>query len=93
MLEDCAGKIRGLFCLAQGYRFLGVDRAALAQGTVEAEEAHKAMGEVPEAVLTGERRALLRPRKAPFAGPEDRLHPVVSPSPESPRPEPDAGAD
>ncbi|MEA3275562.1 MAG: TIGR03761 family integrating conjugative element protein [Pseudomonadota bacterium] len=87
LLGCCAGKIRGLFCLPQGYRFLGVDRSALAQGTAKAEQARKAMGEVPEDVLSGERRAPLGPRSTPFAGQvprNPRLHPVVSPSPESP---------
>ena len=47
LLGQCAGKIRGVFCVPQGYRFLGVDRSVLAQGTAVAEQAHKAMGEVP----------------------------------------------
>ena len=96
LLGHCAGKIRGLFCVPQGYRFLGVDRAALAQGTAKAEQARKAMGEVPEDVLTGERRPPLGPRKAPFPGPvpgNPRLHPVVAPSAESPVGEADAGGD
>ncbi len=94
LLGQCAGKIRGVFCVPQGYRFLGVDRSALAQGTAVAEQAHKAMGEVPKNVLTGERRPPLGPRKAPFPGPvpgNPRLHPVVSPSAESPVCEADAG--
>lgn len=86
LLGRCAGKIRGLFCVPQGYRFLGVDRSALARGTAVAEQARKAMGEVPQEVMTGERRPPLGPRKAPFPGQvpgNPRLHPVVSPSPES----------
>ncbi len=68
LLGHCAGKIRALFCVPLGYRFLGVDRAALALGTALAEQVRKAMGEVPEAVLTGERRPPLGPRKALFPG-------------------------
>jgi hypothetical protein len=96
LLGQCAGKIRGLFCVPLGYRFLGVDRSALAQRTALAEQARKAMGEVPEDILTGERRPPLGPRKAPFPGPvpgNPRLHPVGAPSDESPVCEADAGGD
>ncbi len=96
LLGQCAGKLRALFCVPIGYRFLGVDRAAVAQGTAVAVQARKIMGEVPEDVLTGERRPPLGPRKAPFPGPvpgNPRLHPVVSPSAESPVCEADAGVD
>jgi integrating conjugative element protein (TIGR03761 family) len=90
LLGLCAGKIRGLFCLPQGYRFLGIDREALAQGTAKAERARKAMGEVPADVLSEDRRAVLAPRKTPVAGRipgNPRLHPMVSRSPESQGPE------
>jgi integrating conjugative element protein (TIGR03761 family) len=96
LLGQCAGKIRGLFSVPQGYRFLGVDRAALAQGTAVAEQARKTLGEVPQEVLTGERRPPLGPRKAPFPGPVPghlRLHPVAAPSGESPAGEADDGGD
>ncbi len=96
LLGQCAGKLRGLFCVPLGYRFLGVDRTSLAQGTAAAAQARMAMGEVPEDVLTGERRPPLGPRKAPFPGPapgNPRLHPVVAPSGESPVGEADAGGD
>ena len=65
----------------------GVDRAALAQGTAKAELARKAMGPVPEEIVTGERRPPFVPRKAPPPGPipgNPGLHPVLDPSPESP---------
>jgi integrating conjugative element protein (TIGR03761 family) len=87
LLGRCAGKIRGLFCLPQGYRFLGIDRETLAQGTAKVEQARKAMGEVPEDVLSGERRAGLAPKKISIAGRipgYPRLHSVVPRSPESP---------
>ena len=87
LLGRCAGKVRGLFCLPQGYRFLGIDRETLAQGTAKAEQARQTMGEVPEDVLSGERRAGLAPRKTPIAGrmPENpKLHPMIALNPESP---------
>jgi len=91
LLGHCAGKLRGSFCVPQGYRFLGIDRFALAQGTAKAELARKAMGAVPEEILSGERRPPLGPRKAPFAGPvpgnpvlHPVLHPVLGPSSEPP---------
>ena len=61
-----ARKIRGTFTLVQGYRFMGIDRASLRQGTGNASRAHQVMGEVPMEVLSGERRAPLTPRKVPF---------------------------
>jgi integrating conjugative element protein (TIGR03761 family) len=96
LLGQCAGKIRGVFCVPQGYRFLGVDRSVLAQGTALAERAREVMGEVPEDVLTGARRPVLGPRKAPFPGQapgHPQLHPGVSPSGESPVGEADGGGD
>jgi integrating conjugative element protein (TIGR03761 family) len=89
LLGHCAGKLRGVFCVPQGYRFLGVDRSALAQGTAKAELARKAMGAVPEEIMTGERRPPFGPRKAPLAGPvpgNPVLHPVLDPSFEPPAP-------
>jgi integrating conjugative element protein (TIGR03761 family) len=89
LLGRCAGKVRGLFCLPQGYRFLGIDRETLAQGTAKAEQARKAMGEVPADVLSEDRRAALAPRKTPIQGPIPsnlKLHPVAPRSPESQAP-------
>jgi integrating conjugative element protein (TIGR03761 family) len=86
LLGRCAGKVRGLFCLPQAYRFLGIDRETLAQGTAKAEQARKAMGEVPADVLSEDRRAALAPRKTPIQGPIPsnlKLHPVAPRSPES----------
>jgi integrating conjugative element protein (TIGR03761 family) len=40
-----------------GYRLTGVTRADLAQGTAKAQQAHEAMGEVPDEVLSGSQRA------------------------------------
>jgi len=87
LLGHCSGKLRGVFCVPQGYRFLGVDRIALAQGTAKAELARKAMGAVPEEIMTGERRPPLGPRRAPLPGPvpeKPRLHPVLDRSFEPP---------
>jgi integrating conjugative element protein (TIGR03761 family) len=86
LLGRCAGKIRGLFCLPQGYRFLSIDREALTQRTAKAEQARETMGEVPVDVLAGDRCAVLAPRKTPIQGPIPgnlKLHPVVPRSPES----------
>jgi integrating conjugative element protein (TIGR03761 family) len=87
LLGHCAGKLRGVFCVPQGYRFLGVDRTALLQGTAKAELARKAMGAVPEEIMTGERLPPFGPRRAPLPGPVPEnpvLHPVLDPSSEPP---------
>jgi len=66
LLNGCARKIRGVLALPQGYRFLGVDRAALRQKTALAERARQAMGEIPQEILSGERKAALAPRLVRF---------------------------
>lgn len=79
LLNGCARKIRGAFALPQGYHFLGVDRAALKQGTANAKRARQVMGEVPKAVLNGAEQAPLMPRKVQFpeaAARHIRLQPV-----------------
>lgn len=40
-----------------GYRFFGITRRDLAQGTTKAQQARESMGEVPDDVLTGGQRA------------------------------------
>jgi integrating conjugative element protein (TIGR03761 family) len=66
LLNGCARKIRGAFAIPQGYHFLGIDRAALKQGTAKANRARQLMGEVPEAVLNGTEQAPLMPRNVRF---------------------------
>jgi len=46
-LNICARKIRALFAIPQSYRFLGVDRPLIRQGTAESERAGHLMGELP----------------------------------------------
>jgi len=52
--------------IPQSYRFLQIDRATLSQGGEKSINARKAMGEVPEDILSGERHAPLVPRKVQF---------------------------
>ena len=66
LLNTCARKIRGTFTVPQGYHFLGVDRAAIQQGTANASRARQLMGEVPVDVLNGTHQATLTPRKVRF---------------------------
>ncbi len=86
LLNGCARKIRGVFAVPQGYHFLGIDRAALRQGTANANRARQVMGEVPEAVLNGTEQAPLMPRKVQFpeaAARHIRLQPVEATPTES----------
>ena len=63
-LHGCAGAIRSLFSVPQGYRVLRIDRDSIKAGSDAAKEAAEFMGELPPAVLLGERSAALTPRKA-----------------------------
>jgi len=66
LLRLCGRKIRSTFVIPQGYKFLQIDRATLSQGGEKSINARKAMGEVPEDILCGERHAPLVPRKVQF---------------------------
>ncbi len=66
IIHLCARKIRGTFVVPQGYRLLGIDRKCLHRSSVKDPRASSLMGELPDAVLSGEHRAPLVPRKAPF---------------------------
>jgi hypothetical protein len=62
-LHVCAGAIRSLFAVPQGYRVLRIDRDSIKAGSDAAKEAADVMGELPPAVLLGEHSAALTPRK------------------------------
>jgi integrating conjugative element protein (TIGR03761 family) len=64
--QACARKLRALFMLPQGYRLLKIDRDAVRMQTGRIHEARQLMGDVPEAILSGERQAPLVPRKMAF---------------------------
>lgn len=92
-LKVCARKIRSLFCIPQGYRFLRVNRESLQKASGKSHDARQAMGEVPEDVLSGERQAPLFPRKLRFpSGFANHigLHPTAS-NPPRPNRENDSG--
>jgi len=61
-----ARKIRGTFVVPQGYRFLGIDRELLQQGSDKKEQARQLMGDLPDEVLSGKHRAPLLPRNVQF---------------------------
>lgn len=63
-LGGCAGAIRRLFAVPQGYRALRIDRGSVMAGEEVAQEAADSMGKLPQAVLLGEHSAALTPRKA-----------------------------
>ena len=72
LLHGSARKLRAAFSSVQDYRFLGVDRAALSQGSANASRARELMGDVPDDVLNGQRHAALTPRKRRF--PDQSTH-------------------
>ncbi len=57
MLHQGGRVVRRVLQSPVGYRFLGVTRRDLEQGTAKALQAVEAMGEVPGDILTGARRA------------------------------------
>jgi len=59
-------RIRGVFALPQGYRFLGIDRASVRRQDEKAQRAQALMGDLPPAVLSGEQQAPQVPRKLNF---------------------------
>ncbi len=66
LIQASAGKIRSLFAIPQGYRFLGVNRESMQMANEKSHKARQAMGEVPEDVMSGERHAPIVPRKVTF---------------------------
>lgn len=77
-------RIRGLFNVPQGYRFLGIDRNSVRRQDAKALQAQDAMGALPATVLSGEQQAPLVPRKLRF--PEGYLTGQVVASPETAQP-------
>ncbi len=89
LLNGSARKLRGVFSTVQDYRYLGVDREMLRQGSANASRARQLMGEVPEEVMSEQRLAPLTPRKLRFPDPAAhhlRLTPREAASP-APTPE------
>lgn len=61
-IGTCERRIRATFLVPQRYRCLGIDKKAIEECTLQAQQAQKQMGEISEAILTGQRRATLAPR-------------------------------
>lgn len=55
----CERKIRALFAAALGYHSLSITLNDVKQGTAVAEEARRLMGDIPPAILSGERSPAL----------------------------------
>jgi integrating conjugative element protein (TIGR03761 family) len=85
MLHQGGRVVRRVLQSPVGYRFLGVTRRDLAQGTAKALQAIEVMGEVPDDVLTGTCRA----PHAPTAVDQPRENPLTDPT--SLRPLPNLG--
>jgi integrating conjugative element protein (TIGR03761 family) len=54
--------LRSAYETAKGYRYMGITRVDLAQGTAKARKAQEAMGDLPQPVIAGELRAAYAPR-------------------------------
>lgn len=79
----CARKLRSLFMLPLAYRKMKLDRPTVQTRTGRAHEARQKMGEVPDEVLSGERRAPFAPRRwsSPTMTLPTRSEPTVSEAP------------
>ena len=80
-------RIRGVFVLPQGYRFLGIDRTSVHRLDEKAQRAQALMGDLPPAVLSGEQQAPEVPRKLSFP---EGYRKAVTQSPLEPAPGPDS---
>lgn len=76
MLHQGGRVLRRVLQSSVGYRFMGVTRRDVEQGTAKALQALEAMGEVPKDVLTGARRA----PHAPTVLTQPRANPVTDPT-------------
>ncbi len=61
VIELGARKIRGLFMIPQGYRFLRIERSDIQKDNDKNTQAVQFMGVVPDDVLSGKRRAPMAP--------------------------------
>jgi integrating conjugative element protein (TIGR03761 family) len=78
-----ARRIRALFLIPQGYRFLHIDRACIQKGSGECGQAAQLMSRVPDDVLSGERRAPIVPGRRRLSSGFSKnigLHPMPSAS-------------
>ena len=62
-MTRCSGALRTLFAMPQGFRVFRLDRAAVKAGGPTVAAATESLGPVPPAVLCGEHRPRLAPRK------------------------------
>lgn len=62
LLAQGGRQLRSAYEAAKGYRYMGVTREDLAQGTAKAAKAREAMGELPQPVISGELRAAYAPK-------------------------------
>ena len=69
-------QVRRALQSAVGYRFVGVTRLDVVQGTAKAQQARDVMGELPEDILAGTSRAPYAPALAIAAAPAatDSIH-------------------
>lgn len=62
LLAEGGRYLRAAYETAKGYRYLGVRRVDLVQGTAKARKAIETLGELPQPVITGELRATYAPK-------------------------------
>jgi integrating conjugative element protein (TIGR03761 family) len=62
LLAEGGRYLRAAYETGKGYRYMGVKRSDLAQGTAKARKAIETLGELPQPVITGELRATYAPK-------------------------------
>ena len=68
LLDSCSHRLRATFMIPQTFRLTGVDREAVHGDGDACRRAREAMGEVPQEILRGERRAPVVPRRSAIPG-------------------------
>jgi len=91
--QSCARKVRNLFMLPQAYRVMALDRATVRARAGRSHEARQRMGDLPEDILSGERRARFAPRKPPLTTAMPQSTTVVPPMPGTPAPDDEKNID
>ena len=77
-ISNSASRVRATFSVIQGYRALGLDRKSLKQTGGNDPRLSRLMRNIPDDVLSGERRAPISPRKIHFPKQHHRLSSLKS---------------
>lgn len=81
LLAEGGRYLRAAFETGKGYRYLGIKRVDLVQGTAKAHKAIETLGELPQPIITGELRATYAPKVRSADGTDGDADADDSPAP------------